>query len=50
MAIIDLREDWADLLQRRRTLATSLVPYGPIIDAWAQWEPSLDAPAPHIPL
>ena len=44
MSVIDLREEWADLLQRRGALATSLVPYGPILDAWAQWEPSLDAP------
>jgi FdhE protein len=39
----DFREDWADLLQRRRALAGSLVPYLAIIDAWAQWEP-LDEP------
>jgi FdhE protein len=45
MPIIDLRDDWADLLQRRSALFESLVPYGPIVDAWAQWEPSGAAPA-----
>src|ERR1051325_3422931 len=45
MAVIDLRDDWNDLLQRRGALATSLVPYGPIIDAWAQWAPPDGAPA-----
>jgi FdhE protein len=48
MVPLDLRDDWNDLLGRRRELAGSLVPYGPIIDAWAQWpapggEPEWDA-------
>jgi hypothetical protein len=42
---VDLRDDWADLLERRRALAASLVPYGPIVEAWAQWEPPTMAPA-----
>jgi FdhE protein len=43
---VDLREDWADLLERRRAIASSLVPYGPVVDAWAQWEPpAASAPA-----
>jgi hypothetical protein len=45
MPVVDLRDDWADLLDRRRTLASSLVPYGPIVEAWAQWEPPDDAPS-----
>jgi hypothetical protein len=45
MPVVDLRDDWADLLERRRVLSTSLVPYGPVVDAWAQWEPPADAPA-----
>jgi Protein involved in formate dehydrogenase formation len=42
---VDLRDDWADVLGRRRDLATSLIPYGPVIDAWAAWTP----PAPRPP-
>ena len=42
---LDLRDDWADLLERRRALASSLVPYGPVIEAWAQWEPPGEPPA-----
>ena len=30
---------------RRRALTASLVPYAPIVDAWAQWQP----PAPAVP-
>jgi hypothetical protein len=44
MAILDLRDDWADLLKRRSALFNSLVPYHAIVDAWAQWEPSAEAP------
>jgi FdhE protein len=33
------REDWADVLRRRAPLATSLAPYGVIVDAWAAWAP-----------
>jgi hypothetical protein len=40
----DFRDDWSDLLTRRRTLASSLVPYGPLVDAWAGWSPPADAP------
>lgn len=42
---MDLREDWSDVLGRRREFATSLIPYGPVIDAWATWA----APAPRPP-
>lgn len=38
MPIVDLRDDWADLLERRRAFATSLIPYTPVVEAWAQWE------------
>src|SRR5262249_45825294 len=44
---LDLRDDWAALLSRRPALATSLVPYGPVIDAWATWQPSTEASAWH---
>ena len=44
MFCLDLRADWSDLLARRPTLATTLVPYGPIIDAWASWAPPAATP------
>ncbi len=34
-AILDLREEWRDLLERRATLAPSLELYGEIIECWA---------------
>ena len=40
MSILDPREEWADVLRRREHLATSLAPYGVIVDAWAAWQPS----------
>ena len=44
MPIVDLREDWTDVLDRRRAFATSLIPYTPVLEAWAQWEPPADSP------
>lgn len=44
MPTLDLRDDWADLLERRQSLALSLAPYGPLIEACAGWEPSRPAP------
>jgi FdhE protein len=38
--VLDPRDDWADLLSRRPRLATSLAPYGVIVEAWAAWEPA----------
>jgi hypothetical protein len=32
------------VLERRQSLALSLAPYGPLIEAWAGWEPSRPAP------
>ena len=45
MAIVDLRDDWSDLLGRRKTFAGALAPYDAIIQAWAAWEPAREAPA-----
>lgn len=47
--LTDLRDDWSALLERRPTLFERLVPYGPVIGAWAAWEapgppPAWDAP------
>jgi hypothetical protein len=38
--VLDPRAEWADLLRRRERLATSLAPYGVIVEAWTLWEPS----------
>jgi len=35
----DLREAWADLLQRRPTFREPLAVYDEILDAWARWSP-----------
>jgi FdhE protein len=42
VSVGDLREAWDDVLRRRPTLAATLAPYTPIMDAWAQ--PSRIAP------
>jgi FdhE protein len=39
MAEPDLREAWADLLQRRPTFGSSLAVYSDIIESWARWSP-----------
>ena len=39
MAELDLREAWADLLQRRPTFGPTLAVYGQIIESWARWSP-----------
>jgi hypothetical protein len=39
MAEPDLREAWADLLQRRPTFGPSLAVYSDIIESWARWSP-----------
>jgi len=36
----DLREAWRDLLARRRAIATSLAPYGTLLERWSEWTPS----------
>ena len=35
--MIDLREEWADLLARRPEFGTALAGYGDILDLWARW-------------
>lgn len=35
----DLREAWRDLLARRRALASSLGPYGGLLERWSEWIP-----------
>ena len=35
----DLREGWRDVLARRRALATSLAPYGDLLERWAAYTP-----------
>jgi FdhE protein len=35
----DLREAWRDLLARRRAIATSLAPYGTLLERWSEWTP-----------
>src|SRR2546428_11883237 len=40
----DLRDPWRDLLARRRALASSLAPYGEMLERWAAWTPSRRAP------
>jgi FdhE protein len=49
MPVLDPREDWADVLRRRERLATSLAPYGVIIEAWSIWEPPGAAESPCAP-
>jgi FdhE protein len=44
MPVLDPREGWRDVLRRRERLATSLAPYGVIVEAWAAWEPPAEAP------
>jgi hypothetical protein len=46
---VDFREDWADVLGRRREFTTSLIPYGPVIDAWAVWAPPAARPPSWAP-
>lgn len=41
---LDLRDAWRDLLERRRAFATSLAPYGEILERWA----TSSAPAPAL--
>jgi len=33
----DLRQAWRDLLARRRALASSLAPYGALLERWSAW-------------
>ena len=33
--VVDLRDAWRDVLERRRAFAASLAPYGEILDRWA---------------
>ena len=35
MTVLDLREPWRELLERRRGFAASLTPYGEIVERWA---------------
>jgi hypothetical protein len=35
----DLREAWADLLQRRPTFGPALATYQDVLDTWARWSP-----------
>jgi hypothetical protein len=44
MTMTDLREAWAEMLTRRSTFASSLAPYGDVVERWADW--SGPAPAP----
>ena len=41
-AILDLREEWLDLLERRPTFAPSLELYGEIIECWAAYPVHLE--------
>ena len=42
--MIDLREEWADLLARRPEFGTALAAYGDILDQWARWATGRVAP------
>jgi FdhE protein len=35
MTVLDLRDPWRELLERRRAFAASLTPYGEIVERWA---------------
>jgi len=35
----DLRDAWRDLLVRRSALASSLAPYGELLERWSDWNP-----------
>ncbi|MEK7715042.1 MAG: formate dehydrogenase accessory protein FdhE [candidate division NC10 bacterium] len=42
--MIDLREEWTDLLARRPEFGTALASYGDILDQWARWAAGRSAP------
>jgi hypothetical protein len=41
----DLRQAWKDMLERRGAFASSLAPYGEIVERWAAWRPADLRPA-----
>jgi hypothetical protein len=43
---LDLREEWADLLDRRPAFRETLGLYTDLIEFWARWSPSTPTPAP----
>jgi hypothetical protein len=42
---LDLREEWADLLERRPAFREALGLYTELLDLWARWRPSTPGPA-----
>jgi formate dehydrogenase formation protein len=43
---VDLREEWADLLERRPAFRETLGLCTDLIECWARWSPSIPMPAP----